>query len=90
MPLAMFRSGAKPVLGRYLSLAERKEIALLRVQAHSMQGIGRRPGRSGSTISRELRRNTATRGGGLEYRTRVSAISLARRLSAAGSVRWAL
>ena len=30
--------------------------------------IGRRLGRSASTISRELRRNAATRSGGLEYR----------------------
>jgi IS30 family transposase len=64
----MFRSSAKPLSGRYLSLAEREEIALLRVQGHSMREIGRRLGRSASTISRELRRNAATRGGGLEYR----------------------
>ena len=68
MPPAMFRSSAKPLSGRYLSLAEREEIALLRVQGHSMQEIGRRLGRSASTISRELRRNAATRSGGLEYR----------------------
>lgn len=68
MPPAMFRSSAKPVSGRYLSLAEREEIALLRVQAHSVREIGHRLGRSASTISRELRRNAATRGGGLEYR----------------------
>ena len=68
MPPAMFRSSAKPLSGRYLSLAEREEIALLRVQGHSMQEIGCRLGRSASTISRELRRNSATRGGGLEYR----------------------
>ena len=68
MAPAMFRSSAKPLSGRYLSLAEREEIALLRVQGHSMQEIGRRLGRSASTISRELRRNAATRSGGLEYR----------------------
>ena len=68
MPPAMFRSSAKPLAGRYLSLAEREEIALLRVQAYSMQEIGRRIGRSASTISRELRRNAATRSGGFEYR----------------------
>ena len=68
IPPAMFRSSAKPLSGRYLSLAEREEIALLRVQGHSMREIGRRLGRSASTISRELRRNAATRGGGLEYR----------------------
>jgi len=64
----MFRSSAKPLSGRYLSFAEREEIALLRAQGHSMQEIGRRLRRSASTISRELRRNAATRTGGLEYR----------------------
>src|SRR4249919_861853 len=46
MPPAMFGPSAKPQSGRYLSFAEREEIA----------------------ISRELRRNAATRSGGLEYR----------------------
>jgi transposase, IS30 family len=68
MPPAMFRSSAKPLSGRYLSLVEREEIALLKAQGHSIQEIGRRLGRSASTISRELRRNAATRSGGLEYR----------------------
>jgi transposase, IS30 family len=68
MAPAMFRSSTKPLSGRYLSLAEREEIALLRVQGHSMQAIGRHLGRATSTISRELRRNAATRSGGLEYR----------------------
>ncbi|MCK1451758.1 IS30 family transposase [Bradyrhizobium sp. 35] len=68
MPPAIFRSSAKPLSGRYLSFAEREEIALLKVQGHSMQEIGRRLARSASTISRELRRNAATRSGGLEYR----------------------
>ena len=61
MPPAMFRSSAKPLSGRYLSLVEREEIALLKVQGHSIQEIGRRLGRAASTISRELRRNAATR-----------------------------
>jgi IS30 family transposase len=64
----MFRPSAKPLSGRYLSFAEREEIALLRVQGHFMQEIARRLGRAASTISRELRRNAATRSGGLEYR----------------------
>lgn len=68
MAPAMFRSSTKPPSGRYLSFAEREEIALLRVQGLSRREIGRRLGRSASTISRELRRNAATRGGGLEYR----------------------
>jgi IS30 family transposase len=64
----MFRPSAKPLSERYLSFAEREEIALLRAQDHSMQEIARRLGRAASTISRELRRNAATRSGGLEYR----------------------
>src|SRR3954449_10026429 len=67
MPPAMFRSSARALSGRYLSLIEREEIALLKVQGHSIQEIGRL-GRAASTVSRELRRNGATRGGGLEYR----------------------
>ena len=65
---AMFGRSAKPLSGRYLSFAEREEIALLRAQGYSMQEIARRLGRAASTISRELRRNAATRSGGLEYR----------------------
>ena len=68
MPPAMFRPSAKPLSGRYLSFAEREEIALLRAQGCSMQEVARRIGRAASTISRELRRNAATRSGGLEYR----------------------
>ena len=54
--------------GRYLSFSEREEIALLRAKAWGVRRIARRLGRSPSTISRELRRNAATRSGGLEYR----------------------
>jgi IS30 family transposase len=57
-----------PLSGRYLSFAEREEIALLRARGCGVQEIGLLIGRSASTISRELRRNAATRGGGLEYR----------------------
>src|SRR5271170_6699421 len=68
MPPSMFGLSAKPLSGRFLSFAEREEIALLRVQGYSMQEVARRLGRVASTISRELRRNAATRSGGLEYR----------------------
>ena len=64
----MFGLSAKPLSGRYLSFAEREEIALLRAQGRTKREVARRLGRAASTISRELRRNTATRGGGLEYR----------------------
>jgi IS30 family transposase len=72
MPPAMFRPTAKPLSGRYLSLAEREEIALLLVQRHSLHEIARRLGRSASTISREVRRNATTRGGGSDYRATVA------------------
>ena len=68
MPPAMFRASAKPLSGRYLSFAEREEIALLNVQGHSIREIGRRLGRAASTISRELDRNAATHGGKMAYR----------------------
>ena len=57
-----------PLSGRYLSFAEREEIALWRARGCGVRAIARRLGRSPSTISRELRRNAATRGGGLDYR----------------------
>jgi IS30 family transposase len=68
MPPAMFGPSAKPLSGRYLSFAEREEIALMRAQGFTMQGVARHLGRAASTISRELRRNASTRSGGLEYR----------------------
>jgi IS30 family transposase len=54
--------------GRFLSFVEREEIAVLHAQGYGVRETARRLGRSPSTISRELRRNAATRGGGLEYR----------------------
>ena len=68
MPPSTLAPSSKPLSGRYLSLAEREEIALWRVQGHGVREIARRLGRAGSTISRELRRNAATRGGDLAYR----------------------
>ena len=57
-----------PLSGRYLSFAEREEIAIQRARGCGVREIARLTGRSPSTISRELRRNAATRSGGLEYR----------------------
>src|SRR6476620_7937891 len=68
MPPSHLSRSSKPLSGRYLSFAEREEIALLRAQGHGRREVARRLGRAPSTISRELRRNAATRGGGLEYR----------------------
>ena len=58
--------------GRYLCFAEREEIAILRGGGAGPREIARATGRAPSTISRELRRNAATRGGKLEYRASVA------------------
>ncbi|GAA4981227.1 IS30-like element ISMsm8 family transposase [Yinghuangia aomiensis] len=58
--------------GRYLSFAEREEIALLKAQGKGVREIGRAIGRDPGTVSRELRRNAATRGGKPEYRASVA------------------
>jgi IS30 family transposase len=57
-----------PLSGRYLSFTDREEISLLCARGCGVREIACQVGRSPSTISRELRRNAATRGGGLEYR----------------------
>jgi len=61
-----------PETCRYLCFAEREEIALLRAEGLGVRSIAREIGRSPSTISRELRRNAATRGGKLGYRASVA------------------
>ena len=71
-----------PVSGRYLSFAEREEIAILRRpaaagSARSLGGIGRSP----STISRELRRNASTRSNELTYRATTAQWHAERRAS---------
>jgi IS30 family transposase len=61
-----------PNSGRYLSFSEREELALLWTQGHGVREIARQLHRSPSTISRELRRNAATRSGTLTYRATVA------------------
>lgn len=58
--------------GRYLSFEEREEITLLRTKDTGVREIARRIGRDPGAISRELRRNAATRGGKPEYRALVA------------------
>lgn len=58
--------------GRYLSFAEREEIAILNAQGQGVRKIAAALGRSPSTISRELHRNAATRSGNLDYRASVA------------------
>lgn len=58
--------------GRHLCFVEREEIALLRAKGAGVREIARRLGRDPGTISRELRRNAATRSGRQEYRASVA------------------
>src|SRR3954447_21142887 len=57
MPPAALAPSSKPLCGRYLSFAEREEIALCRAQGQGIREVARRLGRAASTISRELRRD---------------------------------
>ncbi len=70
-----------PVSGRYLSFAEREEIAILHAQHVGVREIARRLGRSPSTISRELRRNAATRSRAVTYRATTAQWHAERRAS---------
>src|SRR5437588_6696844 len=57
-----------PVSGRYLSFAEREEIAVLLAGGSGVREIARELGRAPSTVSRELQRNAAIGRGRVEYR----------------------
>jgi len=59
---------AAPLSKRYLCCKEREEIAILIAKGCGVREIARRLRRSPSTVSREIRRNAATRGGRFEYR----------------------
>ncbi len=56
-------NGAQPVGSRYLSFAEREEIAIGRAADESIRSIAARLGRAPSTIKREIDRNTTDRRG---------------------------
>ena len=58
--------------GRYLSFAEREEIALARAGGSGVREIARVLGRAPSTVSRELRRHAATRSRKAQYRAPVA------------------
>ena len=68
MPPSHLAPSAPAPTGRYLSFSERERIALARARGDGVREIAAQLGRSPSTISRELRRNAATRSGGHEYR----------------------
>ena len=67
--------------GRYLSFAEREDIAMLYAQRLGVREIARRVGRSPSTISRELRRNASTRSHWVPYRATTAQWHAERRAS---------
>src|SRR4051794_41285947 len=58
--------------GRYLSFHEREDLALLKAKGLGVRAIARELKRDPGTVSRELRRNAATRGGRIEYRATVA------------------
>lgn len=68
MPPSHLAPSAPQPTGRFLSFAEREQIALARARGEGVREIARQLGRAASTISRELRRNAATRGGAFDYR----------------------
>ena len=70
-----------PLSGRYLSFAEREEIAILRTRHLGVRAIARRLHRSPSTISRELRRNASTRSHSVDYRATTAQWHAERRAS---------
>ena len=75
MPPSTLVPWLKPLSGRHLSFMEREELAILHARDFGVRETGRRLGRSASnrkvrrrsTVSRKLRRNAATRSGGLEH-----------------------
>jgi IS30 family transposase len=68
MPPTHLAPSAKPPSKRYLSFHEREEIAIELAKGISIRAIAHKLARSPSTISREVRRNAATRSGNLDYR----------------------
>lgn len=68
MPPTHLSPATAPLKGRNLSFQEREEIALECARSTGVRAIARKLGRSPSTICREIRRNSATRGGDFDYR----------------------
>ncbi len=68
MPPTHLAPSAPLPKNRSLSFAEREEIALECARGTGVRAIARKLKRSPSTISREVRRNSATRGGDFDYR----------------------
>jgi transposase, IS30 family len=72
-------NGTMPAGRRYLTVAEREEIALGLAAGRSLRWIGVRIGRPASTISREVARNRTTKGRYLALSAQAAAEARARR-----------
>ena len=68
MPPTHLAPSAPPLTHRNLTFSEREEIALECARGTGIRAIARKLDRSPSTISRKIRRNSATRGGDFDYR----------------------
>lgn len=68
MPPTHLSPSAKPLKSRNLTVREREDIALECARGTGIRAIARKLGRPPSTISREIRRNSATRSGDFDYR----------------------
>src|SRR4051812_50048444 len=64
MPPSHLSRSSKPLPGRYLSFAEREEIALLRAQGHGRREVARRLGRGPAADPRGPPRQAPAPGGG--------------------------
>src|SRR5919204_503484 len=65
MPPTTLAPSSKPPSERYLSFAEREEMAVWRAQGCGVREIARRLGRGGAAVSRGVRPNATTPRGGL-------------------------
>lgn len=68
MPPTHLAPSAALLKSRKLTFADREEIALECARGTGVRTIARKLGRAPSTISREIRRNSATRSGDFDYR----------------------
>ena len=68
MPPTHLAPASPQPTARFLTFSEREEIAILLARGMGIRSIARNLGRSPSTISREIRRNAATRNGRFDYR----------------------
>ena len=68
MPLTHLLPAAALLKSRNPTFTEREDMALERARGIGVRAIARKLGRAPSTISREIRRNPATRSGDFDYR----------------------